>query len=117
VRWENPPEGASNLQECSRSTKGHFLPVGITGIHNNWKRHLRGGRVFTAQRNEERKRGKERADDSHQRGKHEHWRSPEDRRRGGEVAGEGGNRQRQRAEAENREEKLSGLERERGKVF
>jgi hypothetical protein len=42
VRWENPPEGASNLQECSRSTKGHFLPVGITGIHKNWKKALKG---------------------------------------------------------------------------
>jgi hypothetical protein len=43
--------------------------------------------------------------------------SPEDRRRGGEVAGEGGDRQRQRAEAENREEELPCLGRERGKVF
>jgi hypothetical protein len=43
--------------------------------------------------------------------------SPEDHRWGGEIAGEGGNRLRQRPEAENREEELPGLGRERGKVF
>jgi hypothetical protein len=43
--------------------------------------------------------------------------SPEDHHRGGEIAGEGGNRQRQRAEAGQRGEKEPGLGLVQGKIF
>jgi hypothetical protein len=36
LRWENPPEGARNLQECSRATKEHIVQHGFTRIHKIW---------------------------------------------------------------------------------
>jgi hypothetical protein len=36
LRCENPPEGAKNLQECSRATKEHIVQHGFTGIHKIW---------------------------------------------------------------------------------
>ena len=35
MRWENPPEGAKNLQECSRNTGEHNTQLGCTGFHRN----------------------------------------------------------------------------------
>jgi hypothetical protein len=51
-----------DTQEAHRNTLHHLDSLEFTEFGIG---HLRGGRVFTAQRNEERKRGKERADDSH----------------------------------------------------
>jgi hypothetical protein len=38
-RWENPPEGARNLQGYSRSTKEHFASLGFTRTHKIWNWH------------------------------------------------------------------------------
>jgi hypothetical protein len=45
LRWENPPEGAKNLQGYSRHTEEHIWPLGFTGFHRKlelthkgWKR-------------------------------------------------------------------------------
>jgi hypothetical protein len=35
LRWENPPEGAKNLQESSRDTGEHIPQLGFTGFHRN----------------------------------------------------------------------------------
>jgi hypothetical protein len=37
LRCENPPEGAKNLQECSRHTEKHKWPLGFTGFHRELK--------------------------------------------------------------------------------
>jgi hypothetical protein len=67
LRWENPPEGARNLQGCSRHTEEHIPQLGFTGFHKNLKLTHRGGREeLTAQRNGEKER--ENAGESHQRG-------------------------------------------------
>jgi hypothetical protein len=92
LRWENPPEGARNLQECSRNTGEHISQLDFTGIHNFWKRCKRGGkRVLTASDRE--LRGSERGQVLLTREGHESTRSPEGRRRQGtpvrEIAGDG----------------------------
>jgi hypothetical protein len=56
LRWENPPEGARNLQECSRNTGEHISQLDFTGIHNFWKRCKRGwkgGALLTRTEREE----------------------------------------------------------------
>jgi hypothetical protein len=35
LRYESPPEGARNLQECLRHTKEHKWPQGCTGFHRD----------------------------------------------------------------------------------
>jgi hypothetical protein len=35
LRWEIPPEGAKNLQECSRNTGEHKTQLDCTGFHRN----------------------------------------------------------------------------------
>jgi hypothetical protein len=35
LRWEIPPEGAKNLQECSRNTREHKTQLDCTGFHRN----------------------------------------------------------------------------------
>jgi hypothetical protein len=92
LRWENPPEGARNLQECSRNTGEHISQLDFTGIHNFWKRCKRGGkRVLTASDRE--LRGSERGQELLTREGHESTRSPKGRRRQGtpvrEIAGDG----------------------------
>jgi hypothetical protein len=37
LRCENPPEGARNLQGCSRHTEEHISPHDFTGIHRDLK--------------------------------------------------------------------------------
>jgi hypothetical protein len=57
LRWENPPEGARNLQGYLRDTWEHIPPLGFTRIdrklncaQKGWKKEL------TAQRNGEREK-------------------------------------------------------------
>jgi hypothetical protein len=37
LRWENPPEGARNLQGHSMATREHISQLGVTGIHRIWR--------------------------------------------------------------------------------
>jgi hypothetical protein len=41
LRWENPPEGARNLQGYSMATKEHIAPHGFTRIHRIWNWYTR----------------------------------------------------------------------------
>jgi hypothetical protein len=60
MRCENPPEGAKNLQECSRHTLEHIPPFGFTGFDRNWNFAQKGRRgVLTAGRDREKKRERE----------------------------------------------------------
>jgi hypothetical protein len=53
LRWENPPEGARNLQGCSRHTEEHISPHDFTGIHRDLKFAQKVGRRASAQQNRE----------------------------------------------------------------
>jgi hypothetical protein len=56
-RWWNPPEGARNLQEYSRSTQESIHALGFTELYKNLKKTNRGGReasmYFKIERSEE----------------------------------------------------------------
>jgi hypothetical protein len=56
LRWENPPEGAKNMQECSRNTWEHKTPLDCTGFHRNWSLGKRGGMECSAQKEIERRK-------------------------------------------------------------
>jgi hypothetical protein len=47
LRCENTPEGAKNLQECSRHTETHIPQLGFTGIHRdlNFAQKVEKGRL------------------------------------------------------------------------
>jgi hypothetical protein len=102
LRCENPPEGARNLQECSRAAKEHIVQHGFTrfGIgHKGWKwvlhwwheQRVKGEREregFSPERDDALGRGHRRAD--HRRGEvvaGEGWRSPETESQGREQRG------------------------------
>jgi hypothetical protein len=74
---ENPPEGARNLQGCSRHTEEHIPQLGFTGFHKNLKLTHKGREGgCTDQRNREGVAPRARA--AHLReGKHERCWSPE----------------------------------------
>jgi hypothetical protein len=92
LRWENPPEGAKNLQESSRNIGEHIPQLGFTRIHNFWKRCERGGEKVLNVTNRE-QRGSEREQGLLTGEGHESTRSPEGRRRQGtqvrKIAGVG----------------------------
>jgi hypothetical protein len=44
LRWENPPEGAKNLQESSRNTGEHIPQLGFIGFDKNLRKFTRGGK-------------------------------------------------------------------------
>jgi hypothetical protein len=116
LRCENPPEGARNLQKCSRHAETHIPQLGFTGIHRDLRFAQKVGRRGTTGLNQREERGGE-GTTAHQREKGRAGTvSPEDRRRGGEIAGEGGNRLRPRGRqrTERKECLASGA---RGKSF
>jgi hypothetical protein len=43
LRWENPPEGARNLQGYTMGTIEHIPPFGFIGFDRNLKNRQRGG--------------------------------------------------------------------------
>jgi hypothetical protein len=53
LRCENPPEGAKNLQECSRNIKGLNHALGFIGFDRNCNWHKRVERGASAQQNRE----------------------------------------------------------------
>jgi hypothetical protein len=88
LRCENTPQGARNLQECSRHTETHIPQLGFTGIHRDLELGTKGGNGLLYWWHEQREeRGEDK--DTHQRststgitrGSPEHGRIT-DRRRG-----------------------------------
>jgi hypothetical protein len=100
LRWENPPEGAKNLQECSRNTGEHNTQLGCTGIHKILEVMHKGLAQFKeTERKREAEGRKEGARAAHRGGKERGTRMPWDRRwspERGRSPASAGNRQRQR---------------------
>jgi hypothetical protein len=57
LRCENPPEGARNLQECSRHTETHIPQLGFIGIQRDLRFAQKVGRRGTTGLNQREERG------------------------------------------------------------
>jgi hypothetical protein len=119
LRWENPPEGARNLQGYLRDTWEHIPPLGFTRIDRKLNWAQKGWKRNSLPREMEREKteGEEAA---HRARAEEHW----DEVAGEQIAGEegwsptrGGDRQRLRERGREQREVTARPRAREGKVF
>ena len=79
LRCENPPEGAKNLQECSRNIKGFNHALGFIGFDRNcnWAQKGGEGSLCTTEQRGRKTEGERGCSPRGVKSRHKHGRSPE----------------------------------------